>query len=143
LRFWDTSAIVPLLHAEAATPAVLGEYGRDPEMVVWWASDVECVSAIAREERSGSLEPAVVADALLRLDALAAAWQEVEPSVVVRRVAARLLRVHPLRASDALQLAAAILASENEPMSMTFVTLDDRLAMAARREGFVVIGAAV
>lgn len=139
MRFWDTSAIVPLLHAESATPAIQAEYGRDPEMAVWWATDVECISAIAREERVGSLEPAIVSDALARLDALAAAWQEVEPSAVVRRLAARLLRVHPLRASDSLQLAAAIVASENEPTSMSLVTLDDRLALAARREGFTVI----
>jgi predicted nucleic acid-binding protein len=50
-----------------------------------------------------------------------------------------LLRVHPLRAADALQLAAAIIAADSEPRSLAFVTLDDRLARAAEREGFPVV----
>jgi hypothetical protein len=47
------------------------------------------------------------------------------------------LRVHPLRAADALQLAAAFIAAERRPSSLEVVTLDDRLAAAARKEGFV------
>jgi predicted nucleic acid-binding protein len=54
-------------------------------------------------------------------------------------MATRLLRVHPLRAADALQLAAAIIAAEDDPRSLPFVTLDDRLALAAEREGFPVV----
>jgi predicted nucleic acid-binding protein len=46
--------------------------------------------------------------------------------------------VHPLRAADALQLAAAVVAAEGIPASLSIVTLDERLAAAARREGFVV-----
>jgi hypothetical protein len=49
------------------------------------------------------------------------------------------LRVHPLRAADALQLAAAFIAAERRPSSLELVTLDDRLAVAARKEGFAVI----
>jgi hypothetical protein len=51
-----------------------------------------------------------------------------------------MLRVHPLRTADALQLAAAWLAAERRPPTMTFVTLDARLAEAARKEGFPVEG---
>jgi hypothetical protein len=47
--------------------------------------------------------------------------------------------VHPLRAVDALQLAAAFIAAERRPSSLEVVTLDDRLAGAARKEGFVLI----
>jgi hypothetical protein len=54
-------------------------------------------------------------------------------------VALRLLRNHPLRAADALQLAAALIASEETPQTLEFICLDDRLALAARREGFTVI----
>jgi hypothetical protein len=49
------------------------------------------------------------------------------------------LRVHPLRAADALQLAAAYIAAERRPSSLELVILDDRLAAAARREGFVLL----
>ena len=51
----------------------------------------------------------------------------------------RFLRVHPLRAADALQLAAAFIAAERRPSSLEVVTLDDRLAAAARKEGFALI----
>lgn len=139
MRFWDASALVPILYSEATTTAMLDEYRRDPEMIVWWGTDIECVSAVAREERRGLLRADVVATALARLDSLAAAWQEVAPVAPVRRVAVRLLRVHPLRAADSLQLAAAITASENDPSSLPFVTLDERLAEAAAREGFSVV----
>ena len=61
------------------------------------------------------------------------------PSQRVGQAAQRLLRVHPLRAADALQLAAAVVAADGEPGSMPFVTLDDRLALAAQREGFPVV----
>jgi predicted nucleic acid-binding protein len=57
---------------------------------------------------------------------------------LVRQTAIRLLRVHPLRTADALQLAAAIAAAEDHPATLPFVTLDERLAQAAEREGFPV-----
>ena len=47
----------------------------------------------------------------------------------------RLLRVHGLRAADAFQLGAAISAAEDQPASLTLVTLDERLARAAQRGG--------
>ena len=63
----------------------------------------------------------------------------VGPLERVRQVAIRLLRVHPLRTADALQLAAAVVASEDRPRTLDVVTLDARLALAARREGFAVL----
>jgi predicted nucleic acid-binding protein len=139
MRFWDTSAIVPLLVDETATTATLAEYRQDPEQAVWWATEVECVSALARLERDGHLDSSAVRDALERLGWLAAAWLEVQPVDRVRRVATRLLRLHPLRAADALQLAAALILAEDEPASVEVVTLDDRLAQAAEREGCRVV----
>ena len=56
-----------------------------------------------------------------------------------RKSAIRILRVHPLRAADALQLAAAIAAAEDNPATLPFVTFDDRLGQAAARDGFVVV----
>lgn len=111
-------------------------------MVVWWASEVECVSAVARLEREGALTGESTAQALERLDALAAAWHEIQPVAAVRRTARRLLRVHALRAADALQLAAATVAAEAHPESLEVVSLDDRLIDGARRESFPVVGLA-
>ena len=69
-------------------------------------------SAIARLEREGALEAAAVAAAFARLKRLGEGWHEVEPSDGVREAAVRFLRVHQLRAADALQLAAAFVAAE-------------------------------
>ena len=138
MTFWDSSAIVPLLVAESSTDALITKYREDTEVVIWWATPTECTSAIARLEREAALAPAETTDALLRLDALSLGWLQVEPLDEVREVARRMLRVHPLRAADALQMAAAYLASERRPSTLAFVSLDARLADAARKEGFLV-----
>lgn len=137
MRFWDSSAIVPLLVEGPRSEAVRRLYLADPDVVVWWGTPVECASAIARLEREGLLPDA--AGAFERLDAIAPSWTEVDAVEGIRAAARRLLRVHPLRAGDACQLAAALLASELRPPTLAFVTLDDRLAGAAEREGFRVV----
>lgn len=139
MKFWDASAIVPLLVAEPLTARLQALAARDPIMLVWWGSEVECVSALARLERDAALSPRAAALAFNRLARLATGWHEVDPSDAIRETAVRFLRVHALRAADALQLAAAFLAAEQRPASLQIVTLDDRLAAAARKEGFVVV----
>jgi hypothetical protein len=114
-------------------------FADDPELLVWWTSEVECASAVTRLEHEGVLTRTVAAAALARLEELRAAWQEVEPGESVRRAARRVLRIHALRAADALQLAAALVASEGDPSSLAVVSLDSRLAEAAEREGFAVL----
>ena len=136
MRFWDASAIVPLLVAEPSTRQLQSLAAKDPAMLVWWGTEIECVSALARLERDGALSARAITLALTRLRDLAASWHEVEPNDAIREAAARLLRVHPLRAADALQLAAAFLAAERRPTSLEFVTLDERLGLAAQKEGF-------
>ncbi len=139
MRFWDSSAVIPLLVGERSTQSVLREIERDPEMIVWWGTQVECVSALTRLERNAKLDSAGMTAAVDRLDGLIRAWQEIQPADRVRQTATRLLRVHVLRAGDALQLGAAIAAAEDRPATLAMVTLDDRLAKAAQREGFKVV----
>ena len=136
MKFWDSSAIVPLLVAEAQTPWATALYRADPVQIVWWATEVECVSAIARLARSGTLRGPALTEATARLRELKSNWQEVQALDVVRESAPRLLRVHELRAANALQLAAAIIASQHRPASLEFVSLDARLNAAAAKEGF-------
>jgi uncharacterized protein len=138
MKYWDTSAIVPLLLPESPRDVLLEILRRDPAMLVWWGTPVECTSAVARREREGALSVADAGGALERLRDLAAAWQEIVPSEAVRATAQRLLRVHPLRAGDSLQLAAAVVTAEHEPATLEFVSLDARLNEAAAREGFPV-----
>lgn len=139
MRFWDSSAVVPLIIGETTSGAMQLEFESDPQLVVWWGTEVECVSGLARRERDGDLTRTSLVDSLFRLDALSTEWREIQPVERVRQLATRLLRVHPVRAADALQLAAAIIASEDQPATLPFVTLDDRLAQAAEREGFPVV----
>ncbi len=136
MKFWDSSAIVPLCVEETATDRALALVHEDPEVAIWWATPVECASALARLEREAALTPADAADAFRRLDLLARSWFEIEPHDELREVARRLLRVHALRAADALQLAAAYLAAERRPPTLEVVTLDERLRHAALKEGF-------
>lgn len=111
-------------------------YQRDPVMVAWWATEIECTSAIARRQHLGQLPETIAIEAFGRLSALKTAWHEVEPGEDVRETAKRLVRVHDLRTADALQLAAALFVAEGRPATLDLVSLDDRLVTAARREGF-------
>lgn len=139
MNYWDTSAIVPLLVREADTVKREAELRTVPGVVTWWGTRVECVSALCRRERENALSPHAAQAAMARLEALDRQWLVVTPSQVVLLRAERLLRLHPLRAADALQLAAALLASGEEPQGCTFHTSDSTLSLAARTEGFTVI----
>lgn len=99
------------------------------------SSAVECASALARIERAAALDSKAAALALDRLKQLANGGHEIELTEVVRENAVRFLRVHPLRAADALQLAAAFIAAERRPASLRVVTLDEHLADAMLKEG--------
>lgn len=140
MRFWDSSALVPLLAPQPSTTQMQVLLEADPQMLVWWGTPVECVSALARLEREQRMSPDDTNAAQARLRGLAQVWHEVQPHTKVRTSAQRLLRIHPLRAADALQLAAAIEVARADAISNEFVCLDRRLSEAATREGLIVIG---
>ena len=141
MKFWDTSAVVSLCVNEPASSTVKSILTRDPSLVVWWATRTECVSALMRQSREGglSIEGERQARQVLRL--LADAWTEVQPSETVRGTAERLLAVHPLRAADALQLAAALLWCQRQTTNKEIVSFDTRLREAGYREGFTLLPA--
>ena len=139
MRFWDASAVVPLLLDQPASIRSRALLDEDPEVVIWWATPVECASALARLRREGLLTEADEARATERLEALRAGWDEMLPGDVLRAQAFRVLRLHPLRAADALQLAAAM-EWAGTPSAGTLVSFDDRMGAAAAREGFTVLG---
>lgn len=136
MRFWDTSAIIPLIVSEPSSESMRTHLRNDAEIVVWWATSVECESAIGRLAAAGEMDQSEISIFLDALRDLEEAWEEVAPTQPLRSLARRLLRVHPLlRAADALQLAAALGASEGAPETLEFLTLDERLRSAAIREG--------
>lgn len=138
MKFWDSSAIIPLCLKEAASEAIRRLARTDGDIFVWWASRLECLSAIARRRREGVLPIDADRRARSALAALSGVWSEVQPTEPVRLRAERLLTVHPLRAADALQLAAALLWAEDTPRGLDFVCLDQNLCEAALKEGFTV-----
>ena len=139
MRFWDASAVVPLLVAEEPTPRVRALAIEDAQMTVWALTPLEVLSALWRRRRFAEIESRAQAAAERTLLELEAAWSIVADVSHVDRRARRLLATHSLRAADAAQLAAALLACDERPHLLAFVTLDERLADAARREGFAVL----
>ncbi len=135
MRYWDASALVPLVVAESSSKQLRG-LARDGDIVTWCLSAVEISSAIERRGREGALPADGRRSAVDTLADLAAVWTEITAVAQVRERACRLLAVHSLRAADALQLAAALVAVGDRPAGHEFVCADGRLAEAARREGY-------
>lgn len=139
--FWDSSAVVPLLLSEARSEALTQKLSSDTEPVIWWTTPLECQSAIQRRHREKPFDASELVAYSDRLRQIVQHADTVAPTDEVRRRAARLLAVHPLRAADSLQLAAALVWSEEQPHGESFVSLDARLREAAAREGFTLIPA--
>jgi hypothetical protein len=138
MRFWDSSAVVPLLVRQPTSARVDRWWSEDPRLALWTLSPVEITSALWRQVREGILDEADARAVEARTQELADASHTVADIEGVKALARRLLRVHPLRAADALQLGAAVVWAGGRPQGKTLLTLDDRLAAAARREGFEV-----
>jgi len=139
VKFWDSSALVPLVVDETTTSSMRRLLASDRDVVIWMMTGVELLSALGRVGRTSQaladLLPGVRAD-VMDLVTRCATVTDVDG---VRRRAERLVGVHPLAAADALQLAAAMLASGDRPETLEFVTLDQQLARAAKLEGFRVV----
>jgi predicted nucleic acid-binding protein len=139
MRFWDASAVIPLLVGEPLRDRAIALLQEDEDMLARWGTPVELASALARRERERAMTADQVAVALSAAKELADGWHEIIPTPAVRLTAQRMLRVHTLRAADSLQLAAALIAANHAPAGLEFVCFDERLAVAAAREGFPVI----
>jgi predicted nucleic acid-binding protein len=138
MRFWDSSALVALVVHEEDTPLRQRALRDDAEVLVWYGTPAEIESAIQRRRREATLPADQEVITREKLTVLSGMWQEVQATLAVRERALRLLRVHPLRAGDAFQLAAALIVCEEQTKGFYFHTSDERLAAAAAAEGFVV-----
>lgn len=139
MRFWDSSAIVQLYIEQGLQKSARRLYVEDEDVVIWWATPVECVSAFIRYQREGGCTEEQIRRVLRRFSAHSRRWDQILPVPALREEAERLLRRHTLRAADALQLAAAWLAADQKPDSLEFVSLDQRLRDAAEKEGYRVL----
>lgn len=138
MRFWDSSAVVPLLVEQKSSSRVAAWVAGDDAMVLWTLAPVEIVSALRRLVRDKALAEEIARLAEVRLVEIVRACHVIIDVEPVKSLATRLLRIHPLRAFDALQLGAALHWAEGHPQGRTLHTLDSRLALAAQREGFTV-----
>lgn len=140
MKYWDSSALVPLVVAEVRTEQCEALLRHDPRILTWWSSKVECASAINRLARASVLDEIEVRTALSDLETLWQGITEVQPVLTLRKTALRLLRIHPLKAADALQLAAAIVVAGENREAPEFITFDHLLFRIADLEGFRCIG---
>ena len=134
MRFWDTSALVPLIARELSTEAVLALHREDPVVVASTAS-IECVSAFVHKHRERAISDQQLLSLLAQLGELARAWNIGEPTSEVSALAEGLVEMHGLRAGDAIQLASARASGR----AIDFVCIDRRLARAAAAEGHRVV----
>jgi len=139
VRFWDASALVPLLIVERGTPLAARWLRQDPAVVVWTLTRLELLSALARQRRDDHRDVAALTAARRDLLHEWGRWSEITAIEVVRRHAERLVEAHPIKAADALQIGAALVAAQQTPELYEFVTLDDVQATAAEREGLRVL----
>lgn len=139
MRFWDASALVPLLVPERTTAVVARLLRSDPEIVVAWTATIECVSACVRRHRERIASDVQLAGALNRLRHLSDHWNIAEPTNLLRSAAEKLVARHALRTGDAIQIASATVAAEGVDGALDFVCFDRRLALAATTEGLRVM----
>ena len=139
MRYWDASALVPLIAAESDSERVRNWLAEDDHVVTWAWTRTEVTSAIERRTREGLLSRRQRREVLDRLGSLASDWDEVTDVLAVRSRAEALLARHPLRATDAGHLGAALLVQEQLAGALTFVCRDQRLLSAADVEGLRIL----
>jgi predicted nucleic acid-binding protein len=111
------------------------------EIAVWWATPVEMRSAFERLLRISQLTIPEHAAAGARLEKLRRGWRELQPSEALRAKAETFVMSYPLKAADALQLAAAWVWCSGNAQSCVFISGDSQLLEAARQIGFQIVAA--
>jgi uncharacterized protein len=136
MNYWDSSALVTLFVEQPCSRKYRALHERDAQVVTAWHSVPECASAFCHLRREGLVTEAQLTELLARLQAQAANWYILSSGTRLEHLTLRMLRIHPLRAMDALHLAAACLVRGDEIAPMGFFCDDTRLAEAAAKEGF-------
>lgn len=142
--FLDSSALVKRYATERGTPWV--QALTDPiaghELIIARITQVETLAALTKRCRMGNVSSGSL-DAAIRAfeEDLDSQYAVVELSEAVALLAGQLVRRHPLRGYDAVQLASAMilhqeLASLAAPLA-TFLSADQHLVVCARAEGLL------
>jgi predicted nucleic acid-binding protein len=136
--FWDTSALVPLCVEQQSSNSVR-KLATQLDVTVWWGTSVEIRSAIERLQRMGQLTPSAYVVAELKAKKLQRGWRELGPTETLRSQSEYFLTRFPLKAADAMQLAAAWIWCNGDTHSCNFVSADGQLLTAARLLGFQIV----
>lgn len=139
MNFWDSSALLPLIIREPSSKKML-DLKEDSEIILTWTlTPVEIISTLCRLQRMDQIDIAGFEKALKNWKNLEEGIYLIKDIEAVKQRATRLLRTHPLKAADALQLASALIACSDVTPPHSFVSLDKQLTHAAAREGFQVL----
>lgn len=136
VKFWRTSAIVPLCVSEPRSSTVRAILVKDLSMAFRWAMRTECVSAPMRAVREGGLGAGVNG----KQDRLSRNWwthgrrfSRARPFVKTR---SRCWPFTPLGPAAASELAAALMWRQGGPAGVLSVSFDARSRDTAHEEGF-------
>ena len=91
--------------------------------------------ALARTVREGRIAPSQLDRAIATADSIWSKASVIDPEPAILDQTQRLLFAYPLRAADALQLAALITFANGRPREVDFISFDHRLRAAAERRG--------
>jgi uncharacterized protein with PIN domain len=91
VRFWDTSALIPLILFEPGTARVIRWLRRDPDVTVWTLTRVELLSALARRRRAEPPSAPRIVQAKRDILEFWARWFEITAVERVRQLAERVV----------------------------------------------------
>ncbi|TAN21544.1 MAG: PIN domain-containing protein [Acidobacteria bacterium] len=132
--FLDSSAALKLYFEETGSESMRAFAGRGLPCAICSIGAVEFRAVVRAKERSRVLSGGDARSMLVHFEQrVRHAWTYQPVNEVVFALSAVLIDRHPLRAPDALQLAAAMVLLQIQPIE--FVSSDHRLLEAARREG--------
>ena len=138
MRFWDTSALIPLMLDEPESGRMRQLLAEDDSIATAAITPIEIASVLWRRRHAGRLRVDEHHEADVLFAELSARWNEVAYTSLTVETSLDVITRHPLRTLDAMQLAAAIVLID-APLHIAFVTLDKNLAPAARAEAFTVL----
>jgi predicted nucleic acid-binding protein len=135
IYFLDASALVKRYVREAGTDVVRRLVKRRRQLAASSVSAVEVPAALWRRARQGDLTTEIAARHSARIATDLTEVELVEVRGPVLELAAGLVRTHPLRAYDAIQLASALRLAQQTGLALTFTCADRGLTAVALAEG--------
>jgi len=139
MKFWDTSALFPLLVFDVHSHRSRVILNEDREIVASFITPVEINSSIWRRRHANLLDSERHRTADAHFAALTSNWITVGHVREVVDASLSVVSRHSLRSGDAIQLGAAVVARRFLGADLRFVTFDKQLAAVATAEGFHVV----